>query len=101
VEIFRRSLTEPLKQIASNAGLNGEVIVHEVLSKNQEGYGFNAQTEKYEDLLKSGVIDPAKVVRCELQNATSIASILLTTEALIVEKKTKSTEGHHHDHSHG
>jgi chaperonin GroEL len=101
VEIFRRSLTEPLKQIASNAGLNGEVIVHEVLSKNQEGYGFNAQTEKYEDLLKSGVIDPAKVVRCALQNATSIASILLTTEALIVEKKTKSTEGHHHDHSHG
>lgn len=101
VEIFRRSLTEPLKQIASNAGLNGEVIVHEVLSKNQDGYGFNAQTEKYEDLLKSGVIDPAKVVRCALQNATSIASILLTTEALIVEKKTKSTEGHHHDHSHG
>jgi chaperonin GroEL len=102
VEIFRRALTEPLKQIASNAGLNGEVIVHEVLSKNQEGYGFNAQTEKYEDLLKSGVIDPAKVVRCALQNATSIASILLTTEALIVEKKTKSSEGHHgHDHSHG
>lgn len=101
VEIFRRALTEPLKQIASNAGLNGEVIVHEVLSKNQDGYGFNAQTEKYEDLLKSGVIDPAKVVRCALQNATSIASILLTTEALIVEKKTKSTEGHHHDHSHG
>ncbi len=102
VEIFRRALTEPLKQIASNAGLNGEVIVHEVLSKNQEGYGFNAQTETYEDLLKAGVIDPAKVVRCALQNATSIASILLTTEALIVEKKTKSTEGHHHhDHSHG
>ena len=102
VEIFRRALTEPLKQIASNAGLNGEVIVHEVLSKNQEGFGFNAQTEKYEDLLKAGVIDPAKVVRCALQNATSIASILLTTEALIVEKKTKSsTEGHHHDHSHG
>jgi chaperonin GroEL len=102
VEIFRRALTEPLKQIASNAGLNGEVIVHEVLSKNQDGYGFNAQTETYEDLLKAGVIDPAKVVRCALQNATSIASILLTTEALIVEKKTKSTEGHHHhDHPHG
>lgn len=101
VEILRRALCEPLKQIAANAGLDGSVVVHEVLAKNSDTFGFNAATETYEDLVKAGVIDPAKVVRCALQNAASVASILLTTEALIVEKpKSKEPSEGHHGHSH-
>jgi chaperonin GroEL len=86
IEIIRRSLEEPLRQIVANAGLEGSVVVNEV-KNNKEGYGFNAATEVYEDLLKSGVIDPTKVTRSALQNAASVASLLLTTEATIVEKK--------------
>ncbi len=86
VEIIRRAVEEPLRQIVGNAGLEGSVIVNEV-KNNKDGYGFNALTEKYEDLLKSGVIDPTKVTRSALQNAASVASLLLTTEATIVEKK--------------
>ncbi|MBS1903878.1 MAG: chaperonin GroEL [Bacteroidetes bacterium] len=86
VEIIKRSVEEPLRQIVANAGLEGSVIVNEV-KNNKDGYGFNALTEKYEDLLKSGVIDPTKVTRSALQNAASVASLLLTTEATIVEKK--------------
>ena len=86
LEIVRRSLEEPLRQIVANAGLEGSVIVNEV-KNNKDGYGFNAATEVYEDLMKSGVIDPTKVTRSALQNAASVASLLLTTEATIVEKK--------------
>ncbi len=86
VEIIKRALEEPLRQIVANAGLEGSVVVNEV-KNNKEGYGFNAATEVYEDLLKSGVIDPTKVTRSALQNAASVASLLLTTEATIVEKK--------------
>ncbi|HYM21422.1 MAG TPA: chaperonin GroEL [Candidatus Kapabacteria bacterium] len=86
IEIIRRSLEEPLRQIVQNAGLEGSVIVNEV-KNNKDGFGFNAATEVYEDLLKSGVIDPTKVTRSALQNAASVASLLLTTEATIVEKK--------------
>ena len=86
VEIVRRALEEPLRQIVANAGLEGSVVVNEV--KNlKDGFGFNAATEVYEDLLKSGVIDPTKVTRSALQNAASVAALLLTTEATIVEKK--------------
>ncbi|HET9136601.1 MAG TPA: chaperonin GroEL [Candidatus Kapabacteria bacterium] len=86
VEIIKRALEEPLRQIVANAGLEGSVVVNEV-KNNKDGYGFNAATEVYEDLLKSGVIDPTKVTRSALQNAASVASLLLTTEATIVEKK--------------
>ncbi len=86
VEIIRRALEEPLRQIVQNAGLEGSVVVNEV-KNGKDGYGFNAATEVYEDLLKSGVIDPTKVTRSALQNAASVASLLLTTEATIVEKK--------------
>jgi chaperonin GroEL len=86
VEIVRRSLEEPLRQIVANAGLEGSVVVNEV-KNGKDGYGFNAATETYEDLLKSGVIDPTKVTRSALQNAASVAALLLTTEATIVEKK--------------
>ena len=92
VNIVRRALTEPLRQIATNAGLEGSVIVERV--KNEKpGIGFNAVTEQFEDMVKAGIVDPAKVTRTALQNAASIAGMLLTTEALISEipKKEKNS----------
>ena len=82
--IIRRAVEEPLRRIAENAGIDGSIVVDKV--KNSKGnQGFNAQTEVYEDLLKAGVIDPTKVVRTALQNAASVASLLLTTEALVAD----------------
>jgi chaperonin GroEL len=82
VNIIIRAIEEPLRWIATNAGHEGAIVVQRV--KDMEGdEGFNAQTEQYENLVKAGVIDPAKVVRSALQNAASIASLLLTTEAVI------------------
>jgi chaperonin GroEL len=82
--IVKRALEEPLRRIAGNAGAEGSVVVEEV--KRHEGsYGFNAANSKYEDLLKSGIIDPTKVARTALQNASSIAGLMLTTEALIAD----------------
>jgi chaperonin GroEL len=86
VNIIRRSLEEPLRQIAANAGYEGSVVVEKV--KNEQGpIGFNADTGVYEDLLAAGVIDPAKVTRFALQHAASVASLLLTTECMIADKK--------------
>ena len=82
--IVRRALEEPMRQIASNAGVEGAIVIAKVREMKQDE-GFNAATETYEDLVKAGVIDPAKVVRCALQNAASIAALLLTAEALISE----------------
>jgi chaperonin GroEL len=85
VNIVRRALEEPLRQIASNAGKEGAVIVEKVRAERNAGFGYNAATEKFEDLVAAGIIDPAKVTRCALQNAASIAGLMLTTEALISE----------------
>src|SRR5882757_3721240 len=85
VAIVRRALEEPLRQIVQNAGKEGAVVVEKVRNDKNENYGFNAQTEVYEDLVKAGVIDPAKVTRTALQNAASIAGLMLTTEAMISE----------------
>jgi chaperonin GroEL len=85
VNIVRRSLEEPLRQIVQNAGKEGAVVVERVRSEKNENFGFNAQTEEYEDLVKAGVIDPAKVTRTALQNAASIAGLMLTTEAMVSE----------------
>src|SRR5437763_11825893 len=85
VTIVRRALEEPLRQIAANAGVEGAVVVEKVRAEKSENHGFNAATEKYEDLVKAGVIDPAKVTRTALQNAASIAGLMLTTEALVSE----------------
>jgi chaperonin GroEL len=82
--IVRRALEEPMRQIAANAGIEGAIVVAKVREMGQDE-GFNAATEVYEDLVKAGVIDPAKVVRSALQNAASVASLLLTAEALISE----------------
>ncbi len=85
VSIVRRAIEEPLRRISENAGVEGSIVVDKV--KNAKGAtGFNAATEEYEDLLKAGVIDPTKVVRSALQNAASVASLLLTTEAMVAEK---------------
>ncbi len=82
INIIKRALEEPLRQIVTNAGLEGSIVVEKVKEK-EKGVGFNALTEKYENLVKGGVLDPAKVVRTALQNASSIAGLLLTTEGLI------------------
>jgi chaperonin GroEL len=92
VNIIRRSLEEPLRRIAENAGIDGSIVVDKV--RNAKGaQGFNAQTEEYEDLMKAGVIDPTKVVRTALQNAASVASLLLTTEAMVADKPEEKKEG--------
>lgn len=97
VQIVRRALEEPLRQIAVNAGLEGAVVVNRVSSESSESFGFNAATGEFEDLVNAGVIDPAKVTRTALQNAASIAGLMLTTEALITElpeeKKASSAPG--------
>ena len=85
VNIVKRALEEPLRQIVSNAGKEGAVIVEKVRLEKNPNIGYNALTEKFEDLVAAGVIDPAKVTRCALQNAASIAGLMLTTEALISE----------------
>lgn len=95
VDILRRALIEPVRQIANNAGKNGDVVVEEV--KRQPGnYGYNAVADKYEDLVEAGIIDPTKVTRTALQNAASIAAMLLTTEAVVTDLPEKKDE-----HSHG
>ena len=89
VNIVKRALEEPLRQIANNAGHEGPVVVGRVQASDDVKFGFNAETEEYEDLVKAGVIDPTMVTRTALQNAASIASLLLTTEALVTEKPEK------------
>ena len=85
VQIVRRALEEPLRQIVNNAGHEGSIVIEKVRAEKNANFGFNAATDEYVDLVKSGVIDPAKVTRTALQNAASIASLLLTTEAVIAE----------------
>jgi len=88
VNIVKRALEEPLRWIAQNTGFDGSIVAEKI--KNEKGaYGFNAQTEQYEDLVEAGIIDPTKVVRCAIQNAASVASLLITTEALVAEKPKK------------
>jgi chaperonin GroEL len=87
VEIVRRSLEEPIRMIAQNAGAEGSLVVEKVRSSKEDSFGYNALTDTYENLVQAGVIDPTKVTRTALQNAASIAGLLLTTEALVVEKK--------------
>jgi chaperonin GroEL len=86
VQILRRALEHPLRQIAENAGAEGSIVVAKIRDQANKNFGYNAQTEEYEDLVEAGVIDPTKVVRSALQNAASIAGLLLTTEAVVVEK---------------
>jgi len=89
VQIVLRALEEPLRQIAENAGKEGSIVVERVRSNDNVNFGYNAQTDTFEDLVEAGVIDPTKVTRTALQNAASIASLLLTTECVVVEKPEK------------
>lgn len=88
IDILKRALEEPLRQIAENAGKDGAVVLEEV-RKNSGAYGYNAALDRYEDLVEAGIIDPTKVTRCALQNAASIASMILTTEAVVVDMPEK------------
>jgi chaperonin GroEL len=87
VEIVRRALEEPIRLIAQNAGAEGSIVVAKVRESKDKNFGYNAQTDAYEDLVKAGVIDPTKVTRTALQNAASIAGLLLTTECVVAEKQ--------------
>ncbi len=102
--IVRRALEFPVRQIAENAGQNGAVVVREIAAGKGAGYGYNADTDTYEDLAKAGVIDPTKVTRMALQNAASVASLLLTTDALVSDMPEKEDAGaccgHGHPHPH-
>jgi chaperonin GroEL len=89
VEIVRRAIQTPARQIAQNAGLDGAVVAGKLLEQKDTNWGFDAQTETYKDLVKAGIIDPAKVVRTALQDAASVAGLLITTEAMIAEKPKK------------
>ncbi len=95
IGIVRRAIEEPLRQIVANAGLEGSIVVQKV-REGKADYGFNARTEEYENLLAAGVIDPTKVTRVALENAASIASMLLTTECVISEEKEEKAAGHSH-----
>ncbi|MDX1485838.1 MAG: chaperonin GroEL, partial [Alphaproteobacteria bacterium] len=89
VDIVRRALQSPIRQIVENAGDDGSVVVGKLLEGKDQNRGFNAQTGKYEDLVKSGIIDPTKVVRTALQDAASVAGLLITTEAMVAELPEK------------
>ena len=89
--IIKRSCEEPIRQIAQNAGLDGAIVVDRVLQNKSVTFGYNAYSNEYTDLIKDGVIDPMKVVRCALENASSVASLMLTTETMIAEAPKKES----------
>ncbi len=93
MDIIRKALQAPVRQIAENAGVEGSIVVGKLLDKKDNSYGYNAATDKYEDLVKSGVIDPVKVVRTALQDAASVAGLLITTEAMVAEKPSEGGAG--------
>ena len=90
VSIVLKTLEEPLRQISINAGVEGSVIVENVKKENKVGFGYNAKTEEYVDMISSGIVDPTKVTRSALQNAASVASMVLTTESLVADKKEET-----------
>ncbi|MEM6620137.1 MAG: TCP-1/cpn60 chaperonin family protein, partial [Pseudomonadota bacterium] len=93
IAIVRRALESPLRQIAENAGVDGAVVAGKVRESSEAAFGFNAQTEEYGDMFAFGVIDPAKVVRTALEDAASIAGLLITTEAMVADKPEKPGAG--------
>jgi len=95
IAIIRRAIQAPIRQIVENAGVEGSIVVGKVLENKDPSFGFNAQTEEYGDLVKMGVIDPAKVVRTALQDAASVAGILITTEAAVADAPKKASAGLH------
>ncbi len=98
IQIVRRALQSPIRQIAENAGVEGSIVVGKVLESRGQTFGYDAQKDEYGDMIEKGIIDPAKVVRCALQDAASIASLLITTEAGVAEAPKKDS---HAGHDHG
>jgi chaperonin GroEL len=94
VDIVRKACEEPLRRIAENAGIEGAIAVQKV-KEGKKAFGYNAATDVYEDLMEAGIMDPTKVVRCALQNAASVAGLMITTEAMVIEKpkEEKSAPG--------
>ena len=90
VKIVVKALEEPVRQIAANAGLDGAVVVNDIMNSGKKGWGFDAYNEKYTDMMSAGIVDPTKVTRSALQNASSIASVVLTTEAVVADKKEEA-----------
>jgi chaperonin GroEL len=101
IDIIKRACEEPIRQIVNNAGVEGAIIIGKIRENDNAHYGYNAQTDVYEDLVKSGVIDPAKVTRSALQNAASIAGLMLTTEAMVCEIPEKKPAPAPGGHGHG
>ncbi|MBM3561294.1 MAG: chaperonin GroEL, partial [Alphaproteobacteria bacterium] len=99
IDIVRKAIQAPARQIAQNAGVDGAVVVGKLLEQKDDSWGFDAQAEEYKDLIKAGIIDPTKVVRTALQDAASVAGMLVTTEAMIAEKPKK--DAGHAGHAHG
>jgi chaperonin GroEL len=93
IEIVRKAIQVPLRQIAENAGEDGAVVAGKVLEKDDYAHGFDAQSGEFKDLVKAGIIDPTKVVRVALQDAASVAAMIITTEAGIVERPEKKSGG--------
>ncbi|MYH38418.1 MAG: chaperonin GroEL, partial [Rhodospirillaceae bacterium] len=93
VNIVRKAIQSPVRQIAENSGEDGSVVAGKIMEHNDSNWGFNAQSGEYEDLVKAGIIDPTKVVRAALQDAASVAGLLVTTEAMVAEKPEKKAAG--------
>jgi chaperonin GroEL len=91
INIVRRALQAPIRQIAENAGVEGSIVVGKVNDQKSASFGYDAQTDEYGDLIKKGIIDPAKVVRVALQDASSVAGLLVTTEAMVAEMPKKDS----------
>jgi chaperonin GroEL len=87
VELVKKALTYPLRQIVTNAGFEASIIVNDIKNADKDTFGFNAYSEEYVDMLEAGIIDPTKVTRSALQNAASVASLMITTEAIITDVK--------------
>jgi chaperonin GroEL (HSP60 family) len=101
IDIVRRALHAPVRQIAENAGVDGSIVIGKLLDKNDNNYGFDAQSGDYGDMVKAGIIDPTKVVRLALQDGASVAGLLVTTEAMVAEKPEKKAAPMGHDHGGG
>ena len=98
IDIVRKALSAPCRQIAINAGADGSIVIGKLLEQKDMNFGYDAQNGTYVDLVKAGIIDPAKVVRTALQDAASVAGLLITTEAMVAEKPAKKSAG---GHNHG
>jgi chaperonin GroEL len=93
IQIALRAMEEPLRQIVQNAGIEGSVVFHKVAESKDNNYGYNAATGEYGDMLKMGILDPTKVTRTALQNAASVAGLMITTEAMVAEIPKEETSG--------